>query len=454
MKKTFLTFSIVCMMLFAYTKNAYSQSCCNANFTSVGLKNLTWKFFPADSSDQSSYSWKWEFGDGSFSSLPSPKHTYNKKGSFTVKLIKTRKTFVDGEYVTASCAISKPVMIQPIKIKPICQINFITSQSGNTVTITNESIVQPGEPIYKWNFGDGNTSTLKNPVHAYLKPGNYIIEVKVYTNIKGKLTEGCSETSNIIIAGKSECNAEFTYQRINNTVYFNSPLLKTGELNYWEFGDGIISYASNPNHTYANLGQYKVIHHFRKSYLSNYDSCQSVQFINITMDSTVTPIDSNHTPIDSTNICVAGFQYSLVGDSVIFDSYGSTGLHYWTTGDGESRYGSRISHLYTSPNTSYTVCHTRVMPLGDSCQQCQVINVSKPQVSPNPADGFINIVSTNETLINCTLYDLTGIVLASKNNIQSLQTTLPVQNVPAGYYTLSVVYGNYRTVTYTILVQH
>ena len=54
-----------------------------------------------------------------------------------------------------------------------------------TVTFTNKS---EGEDLtYKWNFGDGHTSTAKNPVHKYTKEGKYTVKLTV-TNIGGRDT--------------------------------------------------------------------------------------------------------------------------------------------------------------------------------------------------------------------------------------------------------------------------
>ena len=32
---------------------------------------------------------------------------------------------------------------------------------------------------WKWDFGDGATSTEQNPIHAYEKPGNYVVVLDV-----------------------------------------------------------------------------------------------------------------------------------------------------------------------------------------------------------------------------------------------------------------------------------
>lgn len=52
-----------------------------------------------------------------------------------------------------------------------------------TMTFTNNSL---GTDSYFWDFGDGFTSTLQNPVHDYTSPGNFIITlITIDTNICG-----------------------------------------------------------------------------------------------------------------------------------------------------------------------------------------------------------------------------------------------------------------------------
>jgi len=45
---------------------------------------------------------------------------------------------------------------------------------------------------YLWDFGDGTTSTLQNPSHLYLNPGNYPISLQIST------AEGCIATLNMV----------------------------------------------------------------------------------------------------------------------------------------------------------------------------------------------------------------------------------------------------------------
>jgi PKD repeat protein len=57
--------------------------------------------------------------------------------------------------------------------------------SGNgplKVVFTDKSVGKPTS--WKWNFGDGTSSTIKNPTHKYSKAGKYTVTLTV-KNVKG-----------------------------------------------------------------------------------------------------------------------------------------------------------------------------------------------------------------------------------------------------------------------------
>lgn len=55
---------------------------------------------------------------------------------------------------------------------------FSYVSEGQTVTFTNESTVT-GTVTYLWDFGDGETSTEKSPVHVYSSKGEYTVKLTV-----------------------------------------------------------------------------------------------------------------------------------------------------------------------------------------------------------------------------------------------------------------------------------
>ncbi len=60
-------------------------------------------------------------------------------------------------------------------ISPTANFNFTTS--GNTVSFTNSST---GSTAYQWDFGDGGTSTLANPIHTYANAGHLPVTLVAY----------------------------------------------------------------------------------------------------------------------------------------------------------------------------------------------------------------------------------------------------------------------------------
>lgn len=61
---------------------------------------------------------------------------------------------------------------------------FEYTSSGTTVTFTNKSSSKA--QTFSWNFGDGNTSTVKAPVHTYATKGDYTVTLTTYD------TNGCN----------------------------------------------------------------------------------------------------------------------------------------------------------------------------------------------------------------------------------------------------------------------
>ena len=119
---------------------------------------------------------------------------------------------------------------------------------------------------YLWDFGDGTTSTEKNPVHTYLTEGNFTVKLNMVSTINA---QGFSEKSNYIKIS-NELRLPFFYGRplmgsASNTEF---TLIDQTDGNiverHWFFGDGTDKVVSNPNahtikHVYDNIGDYAPI---------------------------------------------------------------------------------------------------------------------------------------------------------------------------------------------------
>ena len=73
--------------------------------------------------------------------------------------------------------------------KPIAYFGF--SKDGSTIKFINNSLNSP--TLFEWDFGDGNKSTEKNPIHTYIELGSFSV------TLVAKNDEGSSEPTTITI---------------------------------------------------------------------------------------------------------------------------------------------------------------------------------------------------------------------------------------------------------------
>lgn len=179
----------------------------------------------------------WTFGDGSSTSEENPVKTYSSAGTYVVTLKATNitKTAICEETITVSNAMP--------------QAKFSYSADGLEVSFKNQST---NAQTYLWNFGNGKTSTLKEPTITYDAAGTYAVTL---TAKNGDLEN--STKQNITVSYKQP-TASFTYKKeAPLTVIFTNTSTNATSYN-WDFGDGTISTEQNPTHRYDKIGTYTV----------------------------------------------------------------------------------------------------------------------------------------------------------------------------------------------------
>jgi len=118
-------------------------------------------------------SWNWDFGDGATSTLQNPTHQYMDKGNFTVTL-----TVADND--GAQDNITQTVTIY--NLAPTASFTYSPSEptASEDAQFTDESTDPEGKLVsWLWDFGDGYTSTLRNPVHKYKIQGTFMVTLTV-----------------------------------------------------------------------------------------------------------------------------------------------------------------------------------------------------------------------------------------------------------------------------------
>ncbi len=139
-----------------------------ANFSSnvtSGAAPLSVQF--NDESTNNPTSWAWDFGDGSTSNEQNPPHTYETAGNYTVKLTSSNyggsNVTTKTDYITVTSTESAPVA------------SFTADANSGQVPLTVHFTDTSAGSVssWKWSFGDGVTSTERNPTHTYLTKGSY-----------------------------------------------------------------------------------------------------------------------------------------------------------------------------------------------------------------------------------------------------------------------------------------
>lgn len=121
--------------------------------------------------------WEWDFGDGNTATGQNPIHTFFPSNqSYTVKV--KIKSFSGCGY------IEKSKVLFPGGLAASAAFDFVSKCDSGYVRFTNLSTIYPDTATvrYVWNFDDGNTSTVLNPVHTFTTAGVYDIRLDVITS--------------------------------------------------------------------------------------------------------------------------------------------------------------------------------------------------------------------------------------------------------------------------------
>ncbi len=196
------------------------------------------------------YTYSWTFGDGGTSALQNPFYLYNAAGTYTASVSVTDgvgKTVTwSSDMITVNALPGVTGMATPSVIDLGQVISFTCSPTNGTIPYT-----------YYWTFGDGGTSTLQNPSHAYVAVGLHSARV-ILTDAFGKQATWSKVITVNNLPGVTGTATPTTIDATQSVSFTCSPRNGTSPYSFlWNFGDGSpTSAAQNPTHTYAIEGLY------------------------------------------------------------------------------------------------------------------------------------------------------------------------------------------------------
>lgn len=195
--------------------------------------------------------WQWDFGAGG-STNANPNFVYTNIGQYNVSLIVTNSW---------GCQSDAATKFQYIKVYPRPNAAFTAIPNfgcKDTLTVSFNNTTTGGSPgnTYLWNFGDGNTSTVKNPTHFYAAPGTYTVTLTAFVG------NNCSNTTTRTV---TVSNFTAAFNTAPDTVCINVANTFSGSATpaassiRWIFSDnGAIQFGASTSHTFASLGDYMV----------------------------------------------------------------------------------------------------------------------------------------------------------------------------------------------------
>ncbi len=242
----------------------------------------------------------------------------------------TGSTTSEGGYIVVGLYPVADFSATPVSGAPPLAVAF-TDKSGGSTPRT-----------YQWTFGDGGTSTDANPTHTYATTGIYSVTLTI-TNSYGTDSE---TKPNFVSVGVGPV-ADFIGTPQNGmlplAVTFQDKSTGNPATWRWDFGDGGISAAQSPAHTYTKAGTYGV----------------TLTVTNAFGSSTKTRAGYITAGMPPTADFTSGARAGGVPLTVAFTdaSKGRPSSWSWNFGDGATSAEENPSHTYTKAG-SFTVTLT------------------------------------------------------------------------------------------------
>jgi len=320
----------------------------------------------------------WRFGDGTESTQANAVKTYPNPGVYPVTMVATFPNCIDS-------------LIKNIVVRTPPNINFTSPKTTSCKPFTVSFVdTSPDAASWSWSFGDGGTSNVKNPSHAYGAAGKYSVTLTITDS------KGCQNTltktdfvwilppeAKVLNAPIGGC-APFAYSPVSSSIQID------GIVSYdWDFGDpagaGNIATGANPTHTYANPGNYTL-----KLTITTTDGCtNTVTIPNAVKVGLHSTPDFTKTPASVCRSSVVTFTNTSVppGDEV-----------KWLFGDGsESSALLAVPHKYADTGT-FTVT---MINISNGCPD----TATKPnfiKILPPVADYNYAVQCPNNNIVQFT----------------------------------------------------
>jgi len=275
--------------------------------------------------------YEWTYGDGSsetVSVLSNPTHQYSKAGTYDVRLV---ITLANNTTDTARRTVT-------VWDQPTASFTNTAACEGNLMQFTNTTTAQTSTTLsgFAWTFGDGGTSSLKNPTNTYSSSGSYNVRLIVEDS------RSCFDTVETTLAISPNPSAGFTYTNAceyEDVALTNTSTVSSGSISMydWDFGNNTSGTNRHEGITYGASGFYTV-----KMVATSDKGCKD------SVSKTVQSYAAPTARFTSSNVCDA--------ESMSFNNLSSGGSTYsWDFGDNSGTSSSTAPSYTYGTSGSYIV---------------------------------------------------------------------------------------------------
>ena len=290
--------------------------------------------------------WKWSYPGGNSDSL----------GAATARVLRfdTLGNYPVSLQVVTAAGCRSPIFTDAIRVKARPNVDFIMPAGiclpNGAASFTNQTKLPAADNStlgYLWNFGDGATSTVLNPVHNYKSSGPFNVSLQA-TSSSGCVASLTKNLNTVFDQPKanwtipaSVCQ-EVAVTLQDNSSYGNG---QTGALQIWQVGNAKPDTINNPSLAFANAGTNTLRH-----WVVSDKGCIS--------DTITGTIKVNANPVNEFSL----LDGSCVGRETIFvdissSADGTINRRWWSLGDGTAftrNNNSNFTHVYANAGT-YTI---------------------------------------------------------------------------------------------------
>lgn len=337
--------------------------------------------------------WYWDFGNGRKDTLSAntPRIvTYTTTGTHSVSLI------VETQSGCRSVAFTKTITINPYPVADFALPGGICLPNGSASFVNGSNISNgtQSQLVYLWNFGDGQTSTLKDPIHNYSGAGPFNVNLRVTSNA-GCVKDTTKVLSTVYLQPKTAFNvpAELCFRDSSRMTDQSTATNQLVTKYFWNFGDNTTDTVANPVKRYAVPGTYTITHYVRSDKGCYSDTITKVHVVN--------PLPT--AAFNTSSILCEGQQMQFTDASIA--NAGTLTNWSWDLGDGTKltpANASPFSHTYSSAGnkTVKLAVQSSKGCKSDTLSKTVLINVRPkaafdlPEVCLTDAFAFFNNTTT------------------------------------------------------------